>query len=459
MINKYKDTLNFLHKNKVFVFFSAIISIFFLFFTRLMIKTDDGNFLGITAIENYNIFQFLEYRYKNISPRSVGEFLLMFFINHNIILWTLISVFLILYTVWFWIKLSTFFTYDKNSNKVKIFCCSGMFLMIISCLNPSVFWYSGSFSYLWPFAFMIITLSPYIFYLLGDKLNTKLIIISFFSSIIATSQEQSAACTICLYLITVIFLIYKKKFKLVLITPLVPILTTIYFMVTCPGIKKRILMESQNGFKGFSEFNIIEKLSCGLCVYFANCFYLSIILILVFIGLLSLVVYQKNNKLKLTLIILNSFIIFATTIFNITICIVKKSMPHITIRESILTGNISIYTKLYFIFGVIISFIITYLILKLIKFDTRTGIIILLLFLASMCCALVMGFSSSIFNSGQRVYFYSNMFIITCCVILFAQAKETKLRNFIFKSSVIYSSLSFIINFVAFKFIEHPLMG
>ncbi|MBO5410138.1 MAG: hypothetical protein J6A60_02645, partial [Clostridia bacterium] len=78
---------------------------------------------------------------------------------------------------------------------------------------------------------------------------------------------------------------------------------------------------------------------------------------------------------------------------------------------------------------------------------------------AGFGCAIMMSFTPSIFASGQRAYFFTNMFVITACCALFASVRKSKTADFLYKAAVFYASATFVINCFAFRLAEHPLMG
>ena len=445
------------------VLFGCFILVFNLLFTRLFIKTDDGNFLGIVNNPLFSYEEWLTERYNTVSGRTVGEFLLSFFLKHNLVAWKILNTAAITYIVCFWYKLSQIFDGEFDYIKRQIVCCCGIFSMLISCLNPSVFWFSGSFSYLLPFAGMLMTVSPLVFYVFDQKVSDFRFLISFFFAFIGTMQEQSAACCTAIYLILLLLvLIKKKKFKISMFIPVISISICDWFLFTAAGAKGRNIMESQASFPIYSDYNIFQKLSCGLAAFFSNSYYLSNFLMLMFIALLSVLIFEKsrdNHKTKIVLIGINIFAFATCVLFNYLIAAIKKGLPHIIFRNSFYKNEFNRDFYVLFILGCILSIVIIGLVCFLMYQEKKLGIIIGLCVSAGFCSALVMSFSPTVFSSGQRVAFYTNMFVITACIVLFSNISRSKLSDFIYKTLIIYSSASFVINCFAFRLAEHPIMG
>lgn len=441
------------------IIYSALIMVFSVFFTRYFIKMDDGNFMGIVSSPDFTYLTWLTKRYLALSGRTVGEFLLSYFLKQNIIFWQIINALLIIYIATFWYKLSKRFSGSFSDKNKQIFACCGLFTMFVSCLNPSVFWYAGSFSYLWPFAGFLLTISPLVFYILDGKLNVLELAVSCFTSLIATMQEQSAAICIATYMILISVTVFKKLFKIITVLPMLPILICTYHLLSSPGVDERMVMEASENFPRYLDFGFIEKAFCGITVFSANTYFLSNFLVLLFIALLSINIYNLTNRHKKILTAINIFAIFVCVVVNYFIAVFERKLPHMIFRQCIIDNEYTLSFYLLFILSLILTVIIGILIIKLITEDRKIGLIVGLSAAAGICALVVMGFTSSVFNSGQRTAFFTNMLIISACVVLFSNLEKNKLTEKIYKITVGYALITFSIDCFAFKLLELPLMG
>ncbi len=441
--------------------FGAAITLFFLIFTRHFIKTDDGHFLGIFAAPDFSYSGWLTERYNTVSGRTVGEFLLAFFARRNIVWWQIFTSSAVTYIVWFLFKLSELFGSKQSAKKRMTFCCCGLFLIFISCLNPSVFWFSGTFTYVLPFAGMLMATAPLIFYVLGGKPSKITVAAALPAAFIGTAQEQAAVCTLALFTVLAAVIIIKKlRFKPSLFVPLIPAALCAFFLLTSPGANKRAGIEAAGAFPAYPDMSIFEKLYCGVSVFFANSYFLSNFLILVLIALLSIVLYEKScAKQKNLLIMLNILCVVICTAVNYGVSALGGGLAHTVIRKAFLLGDFSAPFCVLFACGCILTFVILFLSVKLILSDAKTGLSASLCLAAGFGCALMMSFTPSIFASGQRAYFFTNMFTVAACAVLFSSAKESKTSDRILNACTVYATLMFAVNCFAFKFFEHPLMG
>ena len=76
--------------------FSAAVLFFCTVFTRLILKTDDGHFLGILHRNGFTVTSWLHERYTTVSGRIVGEWLMINFLRLPLIFWKLFIAALII---------------------------------------------------------------------------------------------------------------------------------------------------------------------------------------------------------------------------------------------------------------------------------------------------------------------------------------------------------------------------
>lgn len=185
--------------------FSAAVLFFCTVFTRLILKTDDGHFLGILHRNGFTVTSWLHERYTTVSGRIVGEWLMINFLRLPLIFWKLFIAALIIYIMYFLCRLSDFLGEKTDIRQRYIFACSVPLAVFLPCLNPSVFWFAGSFTFLVPFAALLITVTPLTFEVFGGRVNPMAYVAAAIASVVAASQEQSCAAALALQVILLIF--------------------------------------------------------------------------------------------------------------------------------------------------------------------------------------------------------------------------------------------------------------
>ena len=228
--------------------FSAAVLFFCTVFTRLILKTDDGHFLGILHRNGFTVTSWLHERYTTVSGRIVGEWLMINFLRLPLIFWKLFITALIIYIMYFLCRLSDFLGEKTSAKQRYIFACSVPLAVFLPCLNPSVFWFAGSFTFLVPFAALLITVTPLTFEVFGGRVNPIAYIAAAIASVVAASQEQSCAAVLALQVILLIFSAYQRRLRFRQFIPLLPSAVSAAVLVFSPGLRGRGAMEAASGF-------------------------------------------------------------------------------------------------------------------------------------------------------------------------------------------------------------------
>ena len=441
-----------------FAVFCAVIVLFYLLFTRLLVKTDDGHFLGILNESGFDLAQWLKLRYETISGRTVCEFLTMKFLGTNLIVWKLCAALLWIYIVHFVLRFTSAFGGEKQGTGAFVLCIP--FLVFIGCLNPAAFWLSGSFTYLFPFACMVITLTPAIYELAGIKYRRiPSLILSVAAAPIACSQEQSAALTLGFYAVA-LSLCIKRRAKIYSFISLPFCAAQTYILFSAPGMGERMKAES-SGFDGFGSMNTACKIFCGLSNYYAFGFMMSVFVFGFFITAVTLKLRSlKSSRLSGTMsVILPIFSILSFAGGNILSLAAERTIPDKAFEKMFISGQISpVGAVIIVLCSVTFAFIIASLVI-IAREDFKTGFTASVCYIAGVCSAVVLGFSSSVYASGQRVFFFSEMLTLISCAVLLASLKENKAKQKVEFSAVVISLCMLFVNCLSWFFLEIPIMG
>lgn len=455
-----KKTAN---EHRIFLTCAVILGIFCFALPRLLLKLDDGNFLGMLAAPDFTYKSFLNYRYENLSGRTASEFLLMFFLSKPLILWKTFNFLLLLYIVGYLCKICKSFESSIPLEKRELFCCTSIFLIFVTVFNASVMWFAGSFTYLWPAAGMLMTTAPLAMYCLNGKYSFYRSFLACITAVLACSQEQAAASTLALLIILPIFCkLRKHPLKLHMFLPLIPSVLCSAHLFLSPGAKARGIMEAENHFPRFLEMSVFEKLSCGFTNVTAHLFTVSFFLFLIFFALVSCCIYKEYNeskKAKILIITANVFAISVVVVSNILGFVFDKSSPSIGLQKVFKTGDITAHSAVIIILFTLL-FIVTLASLTaiLIK-NIRLGLTVMLLCAAAFGCGLALSFSGSIYTSGQRVFFYTDLFLIIACCVLVSHLPNNKTSKNILTAAEIYAIVFFIIDCISYSISELPLMA
>ena len=442
--------------------FSAAVLFFCTVFTRLILKTDDGHFLGILHRNGFTVTSWLHERYTTVSGRIVGEWLMINFLRLPLIFWKLFIAALIIYIMYFLCRLSDFLGEKTDIRQRYIFACSVPLAVFLPCLNPSVFWFAGSFTFLVPFAALLITVTPLTFEVFSGRVNPMAYVAAAIASVVATSQEQSCAAVLALQAILLIFSAYQRRLRFRQFIPLLPSAVSAAVLVLSPGLRGRGAMEAASGFERFSKMNIFERLLCGFSNYFAFSFFFSLITAAVFLVLLGASVYEAFGGSRKIKKIISVFAIFAPVLYvgvNAAYIIIRRTTPDKGFEKMFKNGNYLSLELAVIALCFVFLFSLFILIAALIKKNKKLGFTVGVLFSAAVCCAAVLGFSSSVYASGQRVFYYTEMFTLIACTAMYSSLSESKAKKFAGYAVPTAAFIFYIINCFTYTFLEIPIMG
>ena len=432
---------------------------FFLFFTHLIIKTDDGHFLGIMTEEGFRLVDWLRERYLTVSGRTVSELLLMIFLKINPIFWKAFSTAAFIYIVWFLQKICTRFSGNLTQNQKNIFCCCVPFLVFIGALNSGAFWFAGSFTFLFPFTAFLLTVAPLTFDFFEIKYNKLLNVVTFPASLLACSQEQTAALTIAFLSVLFIAASFKKKLKFYHAPPMFFGFASAVWLFTSPGMRGRIAMEGSS-FPRFEEMGFFEKILCGFSNYFGYSFFMSIIVTGLFAVLIYFTVtrlYESKKAKGFAKFFISFFVLVAAGVNGFYIAF-NKTIPDKGFERIFKNGSYDLVSIITLILCFALLALFAVMLLLVIKKDKKLGFTAAVLFAASVASAVVLGFSSSIYASGQRVFFFTDILTLFACAVLISAGKD-KRNVAAYKAAVIIALAMLILNCFNFAFLEIPIMG
>jgi len=445
----------------IFAVAVSLLLFIWLFCSKLIIKMDDGHFMGILANEGFTLKEWLEYRYNNLSGRTIGEALMMTFLRIHPVFWKLLSASLFTYIIYFNYSIASHFDTNDNKRQIALLSSASTFMIFVGVLNAGAFWYAGSFTFLIPCGFMLITLTPSVFYVLGIKCPTAIKILAVPFALIAASQEQAAVCTCTALVFLFAVSAIRKKISITAYLPLIPAVFATFHLLTSPGSKARGVYEAAASFPAFNGFGFVKKLFLGFYNYCTFTFFFSIFTVLVFTCLLSLLVYNcyKSKEIKKLAIAAPCATAFVSLIYNLLHSLVVKESVDVHFRNCFMDDKLDIWIYLTAAICAAVIILWAVMIILIAKRKPEAGLAIGLICCAALGCAIMMGFSSSIFASGKRVFFYSELLMVMACVVLFANIKPSKFSKIILGFCLAAAGAFYVFDIFNLSLFEIPVMN
>lgn len=442
-----------------FAFFCIAVTAFYLIFTRLVIKTDDGHFLAIMSESGFDLIEWLKLRFETWSGRMTCEFLTMKFLSVPLIFWKITASLTWIFIVWFIIKLISAFGVRDRSSEIFVVCIP--FTVFIGCLNPGAFWFTGSMFYLFPFGAMIAVELPAVFDLLNIQYRRiPFVLLSAVAGLLACSQEQTAALTVGFYSVLLICLAIGKRLKSYHFVPVPFAAFSTYLLFSAPGMAERMKLETGK-FGRFADMNIVEKLFCGLSNYFAFGFMMSAVVfgLLIVLTVIKLNSLYNSKAVKALSYSLSAFAVLSFVGGNALSFAVNGSIPDKAFEKMFSSGGTNAVNIIIIAVCLVTLLLIVFALIMIMRKQFKVGFSSLLCYIAGVCSAVVVGFSSSVYVSGQRIFFFSEILTLIACAILFSSAEKDRKTEAVGNIAAVISSAMYLTNCFVWFFLEIPIMG
>lgn len=359
------------------------------------------------------------------SGRIVPHFILISLLNCNIIIWKIINSAIItllgLGIFKFTINTNNKLT-DDDKTKLSLFICSILFFIPTSVVSSGILWITGSFTYLWPTMFAIFVLIPFKRLITGEKQSKPLTIAAFISVFYASYVEQSAAIIIAFPIVAILAYIIsnyidKKKLSSTISSSwhyyLMIILIGInsYISLSAVGNSVRNQAETIKWYPDFDMLSFIDKIFLGATVtydhLFNNAYYLMVILSL----LIAILIFKKKTDIVTRILPIIPITYSSARILSVDILFDFKNTD-----KAFVSTHLSQYIP--FVCATFVCLITMYLIF-IIYDNYKEGLVTLLLFGGALSETLIMGISPTVYASGSRIFFVTDVLIIMCIIRFF----------------------------------------
>lgn len=400
---------------------TVIIAIFILEFILTVFITpnryDDDFF--IEQATNNSVLKFVTERYSEWTSRVIIEFVLCTVLKTSKYLWILLQSFMMA-VIGYSIS-EIFIKEDKKENNLIL-----LYMILLYPLNvmASAGWAATSVNYIWPLSMCLYSLIPIKKAWYKEKIKPHEYILCTIALIFAGNQEQTAAILLGTYILfTVLMIIKDKKIHPYIIIQDVLIIACLIFILTCPGNYVRNQTEIIRHFKDLGTLNLLDKISLGLTSTIAllvgegNLVYtLFTFLILVYIfSNYKEKIYRIVSLIPFLSAILVKLLMYTSYIFYSYIGAFQKMLVEEQVMINAATCNNLVYTlPLILAFANIICIVLSLLVI----FKNLKNNSAVLIFLIGLASRLIIGFSPTIWVSGERtmIFFEFSMIIISILI-------------------------------------------
>lgn len=381
----------------------------------------------------HTITGFVQERYFNWSSRVIIEFILCLTLKTSKYLWILLEALMVTIVGY---SISKIFVKDnkKANNSILI----SMILIYPYTIMHQAGWAATTINYMWPLAMCLFALIPIKKIWYNEKI--KFFEYPFYTAalLFAGNHEQASSILVCFYILfTIIMIIRDKKVKPYMIIQSILVLSSIIFILTCPGNYIR-QEEEMRRFIDFGMLTFLDKFVLGFTSTFGQIIANQNIVYTLLTSLLAIYVFS-NYKEKLYRVI-SLVPVVSMLVFGHLSSITFEMFPNLEIFYELLTTKDVLLTvancnKIYYIFPIIFTFanficIGMSLLLLTKKYKNN---IVFLIYLAGLASRVIMGFSPTVFVSKTRTMIFFDFAMIIMSFLIWQQLnnKKTKGINYI----------------------------
>lgn len=432
-MEKFKKILK--SKYLPFIIFGIIL---FIIHIPIIKNNDDLWFQNI--LNEQSITSFSIQRYNNWSSRTIIEAVLIILSNTNVSLfiWKILDILmfeLLAYSIY-----KIFLKGHNKSILLSWILVFGILTIPVSILNGAG-WIATTTNYLWPLA-----LGMYVFTIIRKKCNSEKIkwyeaVTYIVATIYATNQEQMAAIMFGIISIYFIYIITKKQVKQNIDISIIVIylitITNLVIILLCPGNKVRKIQETQNWYPIYETYGVFSKIQLGITSMMRYIIIEGRMVFIIFTGIIAYFMLITDNSVCKKVLGIFPFIgaTFVNLFGNLTMKIYPGFIELLNIynKEELIINSSNVMQKhlyipiLFYLFIMICIIIDLYLIFN----NTKKGKFIVIIFLAGLASRIIIGFSPTVFASGERTsfYLYYSFVIIGLLIIKEMIDKKINIKN------------------------------
>lgn len=381
----------------------------------------------------HTITGFVQKRYFTWSSRVIIEFILCLTLKTSKYLWILLEALMVTIVGY---SISKIFVKDnkKANNSILI----SMILIYPYTIMHQAGWAATTINYMWPLAMCLFALIPIKKIWYNEKIKFFEYPLYTAALLFAGNHEQASSLLVCFYILfTIIMIIRDKKVKPYMIIQSILALSSIIFILTCPGNYIR-QEEEMRRFIDFGMLTFLDKFVLGFTSTFGQIIANQNIVYTLLTSLLAIYVFS-NYKEKLYRVI-SLVPVVSMLVFGHLSSITFEMFPNLEIFYELLTTKDVLLTvancnKIYYTFPIIFTFanficIGMSLLLLTKKYKNN---IVFLIYLAGLASRVIMGFSPTVFVSKTRTMIFFDFAMIIMSFLIWQQLnnKKTKGINYI----------------------------
>ena len=398
---------------------------------------DDTVFLAYSQEEGFSLLPWLAERYMTWSSRTAIEAVLMLMVNLPAVVWRIADSFVVVIGA----AALTRLLERREYREYYSFFISLMFLALPYSYMSLAGWIATSLNYMWPLAFGLIGIYPVRKYIEGERIRLPEGILCTVCLIFAGSSEQMAFVLLASYGCCGVYLLCGKERRRIwqqcksyLLQTALTLLCFVYILA-CPGNAIRSVSETATWLPEFASYSLFKKIELGVTVTIKSIFIQENIGFLVMTFLLAALIwqYRKNWGCRIMALIPAFIMLVFTEIRQLL------GSDHPFLNLNTIEG-----IGLILVCGIVL--LDSYILMgKSPQFLLVSGV-----YAAALATKAVIGFSPTIYTSGERTSWVMDVLFLGCVAVLLSKWDfKNKQANIILSMALLFvCAPSILLNYV-----------
>ena len=403
---------------KAYTPFVACFLIMLVMHLDFIFSGDDSFFMNITNLMHTN--DFLVQRYHQWTSRIIVEYILVSLVHLPIFVWQLLDS--IMCTILCMVISYLFFDDAAQKDKVKI----NLWIVFLFFLYPFSFlgsagWIATTLNYLWPTVLGLVACIPIKKIFCEKSFHWLEYIVYIAALLFACNVEQISMIICAVYTLALIFFLLKHKKNYFFIGQLLLSYASLAFILLCEGNRSRYAIEVAEKYPNYEMLSIADKVNLGLTTKMGHFLSEINVLMVILTGMIALLVLKKyKDDIFYRFIGCIPFVMsfFCKTMITMGIPLaVNEDISMNIFKMDLISHYIPIVASVLFIACLCIS-------LYLVFENSIKTICYIGIFFMGFGSRFLMGFSPTIFASGERTFFMFYVAIIILCSCMYPYLKK-----------------------------------
>ncbi len=394
-----------------YIVFLAVIVIYHSF---IKIKFgDEITYFGAVLDKEGNkmdlIWDFTVMRYYSWSSRNIIELFLVLLSHYSPVIWKIADMGILMLLAVSCVKIT-----EAKDNIILKWIVIFMILLYPFIEMSTAGWIATSTNYLWPASLGLFALSE-IKDIAGGRIKIWKYILTFPALIYAVNSEQMAGICVIILGFAIIMSFKEKKKWVALIPHLIIAVMGIIHVVTCPGNAKRSSIEVIERMREFDDYGIVRKAVSGYGNMVNHFLFERNATFLLFFLTLTILLFIKYKTKKHGWIIWVPFIVYLIIQIPVNSLILGRVYTIAHIDSEYFMGKVSTFLIIASLLVLVLLVLEMYYLID----DKKFLITLYMIMMSGAAASMVLGFSPTIYVSGNRIFIYQYLCIyITTALML-----------------------------------------